>query len=241
MLSYDLILRIIKCLPLKDQYNLVITIGLFQGSERNKYIDNFIKDKIYVIEIISRIYDDIPSSAILKYKTPFKSKNIWNIKFNTQINNLPFGFDHNKAIHKIPVWNQLYLKNHVGKYALQLDQYFNTRYETFDVKIHIIYEHGSLFKISIQAIVFVRKTRELIMSGSRQSHIDFSDLSNPLCSNVYLYPESGTFFTIQNSYPFEKCIKWLDQATIFYNNLPGFNCKKYRIGFSKEQILRLLF
>jgi len=121
-MSYDIVSRVIKCLPFKDQYNLITRVIPAE------YTTDYAEDFVYMSEVLSRIKDDLPKCLVSKKAVWFDDyvplEQTFDIKFDTPVYSLPSltgGFDHNtKSLHKLDVWKDLYQQGHVGPYSINI-------------------------------------------------------------------------------------------------------------------------
>ena len=65
-LPRDIITSIVKTFPFSKQYNLATE--LFPGLDGNDYACEFAERQVYMSEIVSRVYDDLPKYCVVYNK-----------------------------------------------------------------------------------------------------------------------------------------------------------------------------
>lgn len=234
MLPYDAILHVLKFLPFEKQYKMAADVI------PPTYSDPFAKDCVYISERVSRVYDDIFGKYLVsKYGIPLEpyNKNTWKIDVNTPVYNIPFGFDHSSAIHKIPIWQKLFNDGNVGDYYLSIRNCFSTVLENFEITLFICNKQGSTtdFVASIEVASY-DWNGDLILGGVRD--IDF--VATNVTGFDFIQNIDDAAFS-DNIYVDQTMMTWDDGTVICYTDPPGCNHIEYNIGLSKEDVIKLLF
>lgn len=231
MLSYDAITSIVQAMPFASQYSLAA--DLFPGSKGANYVTKFAEDKVYMMESVSRVFDDLPSSCVTKYGIELPDQQQWTIQLNTPVYSLPSQIP---PLHKIPTWQKLHAAGHVGPYRLRLTNRFSTPLEHFDVNIEIESTNDpNDFVATIDAEAY-DNNQELIMSGMR-----ICPLNPNSHSQFQLIPTSTQHNIKYCHYRQQDIYKWpKDNAVIYTTNPPWCHLTDYTVGLTQEQIHKLL-
>lgn len=233
-LNFDIVAHIVGLMPFTKQYD--IAAELFPGLKGNDYCVNFVEDKVYLSELVSRVYDDLPDSCVTKYGLNLPDNQKWIIKFDTPIYSLPKEFDHKQSLHKIPVWKKLFDKGHVGEYKLRLINQFSTSLEHFDVIIDIFTTKGyDKIELTVDVDAY-DNNQETIIHGCRTLEFDYDDVQA-----ISLFPESS-FTSYYCYYSHHDILTWPEEdVQIRTTNPPCCSIEYYDVGLTYKQIQTLLY
>lgn len=237
MLSYDAITSIVQAMPFASQYSLAA--DLFPGSKGANYVTKFAEDKVYMMESVSRVFDDLPSSCVTKYGIELPDQQQWTILLDTPVYSLPnYPLP---PLHKIPTWQKLHAAGHVGPYRLRLTNRFSTPLEHFEVNIEIESTNNDTnpdFIATIDAEAY-DNNQELIMSGMRICPLNSNSQSSiqliPTSTSTQQYNIKYCHYRQQDIYQWPK-----DNALIYTTNPPWCHLTDYTVGLNQEQMHHLL-
>lgn len=233
-LPIDIIVRIVKALPLKEQYD--IAVQLFPCSKGNDYACEFAENYVYMSEMISHVYDDLPEHCVVKHNPMLILNSSWKIDINTEIWSLPSGLK--TQIHKIPVWENLYRQGYVGKYALKVVNSIVSTMERFEVTTIITCDHPDKPFIVDVEVEGYDNNQELIMRGTRMN-----SFIPPTTIDACILPKGDITYSFCN-YNYHIIMNIPKEDIIISSSCKKQACcpvEDYNVGLSKDQMYNILY